>query len=380
MSTATLLCSSTATSPLLPPTKPFNSKPPSSLRRSRLVALSTNQRHCRRLVLTSKDKTVKVRGLPACDATRRNSDGDTTTGGASAPEQGASDNVRRGLQIVLWLAEGVYILWLFLLPYAPDDLKFYDTSKFQVLEFGSLCPFYSNHDNFCCKLFGRVVGIRLIDAPVLHPMSEGLFNFVIGWTFMFAPLLFTDRKRDRYKGSLDVLWGFQMFLTNSKLSSEHMLSWYVIVSLIELFYDAAFLIPYMAIRLNEASNEADAQYPPRKASRLGSVMTNGAPIVGVVGGAVCLISTLWALFGRADGNFGSLTDRWEFLVSYLGSERLAYAFIWDICLYIVFQPWLIGDNLQNVQEGKADIVKYLRFVPVFGLVAYLLCLKLDEEV
>ena len=49
-------------------------------------------------------------------------------------------------------------------------------------------------------------------------MSEGLFNFVIGWTFMFAPLLFTDRKRDRYKGSLDVLWGFQMFLTNSKVS------------------------------------------------------------------------------------------------------------------------------------------------------------------
>lgn len=32
---------------------------------------------------------------------------------------------------------------------------------------------------------------------------------------MFAPLLFTDRKRDRYKWSLDVLWGLQMFLTNS---------------------------------------------------------------------------------------------------------------------------------------------------------------------
>lgn len=46
-------------------------------------------------------------------------------------------------------------------------------------------------------------------------VAEGLFNFVIGWTFMFAPLLFADSKRDRYKGSLDVLWGFQMFLTNS---------------------------------------------------------------------------------------------------------------------------------------------------------------------
>lgn len=56
------------------------------------------------------------------------------------------------------------------------------------------------------------------DGPFFHhQVSEGLFNFVIGWTFMFAPLLFTDRKRDRYKGSLDVLWGLQMFLTNSML-------------------------------------------------------------------------------------------------------------------------------------------------------------------
>ena len=36
---------------------------------------------------------------------------------------------------------------------------------------------------------------------------------------MFAPLLFTDRKRGRYKGSLDVLWGLQMFLTNSTFYS-----------------------------------------------------------------------------------------------------------------------------------------------------------------
>ncbi|XP_020110608.1 CTL-like protein DDB_G0274487 isoform X3 [Ananas comosus] len=61
------------------------------------------------------------------------------------------------------------------------------------------------------------VGIHVIEAPVLHPVAEGLFNFVIGWTFLFAPLLFTDRRRDRYKGSLDLLWGCQMFLTNDLL-------------------------------------------------------------------------------------------------------------------------------------------------------------------
>lgn len=137
---------------------------------------------------------------------------------------------------------------------------------------------------------------------------------------------------------------------------------------------SAFLIPYMAIRLNEA----DSDYTPSKRSQLGTIMTTGAPVVGLIGGAACLISVLWALFGRIDGNFGSITDRCEFLVSYLESERLAYAFIWDICLYIIFQPWLIGENLQNVQKSKVGVVNYFRFVPVVGLVAYLLCLNLDE--
>lgn len=138
---------------------------------------------------------------------------------------------------------------------------------------------------------------------------------------------------------------------------------------------AAFLIPYMAIRLNEA----DAEYRSRNTSQLGSVMTKGAPIVGLTGAAVCLLSALWALYGRADGNFGNLSERFEFLISYLGSERLAYAFVWDIFLYIIFQPWLIGENLQNIQKDRVGLVSYLRFVPVVGLVAYCLCLNLDEE-
>ncbi|KAF3431827.1 hypothetical protein FNV43_RR26563 [Rhamnella rubrinervis] len=82
----------------------------------------------------------------------------------------------------------------------------------------------------------------------------------------------------------------------------------------------------MAIRLNEA----EPNYTPSKRSKLGDVMTNGASIVGLTGGLVCLISAMWALFGRMDGNFGSIAERWEFL------------------------PWLIGDNLQNVQKSKVN--------------------------
>ncbi|KAK8959926.1 hypothetical protein KSP40_PGU017931 [Platanthera guangdongensis] len=59
-------------------------------------------------------------------------------------------------------------------------------------------------------------------------------------------------------------------------------------------------------------------------------------------------------------------DRWRFVEGYVRSERLAYAFMWDIFLYVIFQPWLIVDNAGNVKGGNEGIVGALRFVPVFG--------------
>ncbi|CAN1133349.1 hypothetical protein LINPERPRIM_LOCUS30593 [Linum perenne] len=311
-----------------------------------------------------------------------------------------SDDLSKAVQAALWVLEGVYILWLFLLPYAPGDPLWAisaDTIKSLIglsLNFFFILPILNSvfitrmtTDSTCgfgrqrfamvdvdalilSFLYGRAVGIDLIEAPVLHPMAEGLFNFVIGWTFMFAPLLFTDNKRNRYPWSLDVLWGFQMFLTNSTLFCFSTIQ---TTNQDILFH--AFLIPYMAIRMNEGDTVA----APSKVSQLGHFMTKGAPIVGLIGATACLLSALWAFFGRGDGDFGTITDRWEFLNRYIGSERLAYAFIWDICLYIVFQPWLVGDNLQNVEDNKVDVVKYLRFFPVVGLVAYLLFLNRDME-
>ncbi|KAK1380917.1 Monocarboxylate transporter 6 like [Heracleum sosnowskyi] len=335
MSTTTLLsCTTFSNTP-----KPTNHKAHLSpvIKHRQLVPFSNSSTFSSHLKLMHLKKVKYT----CCNATRRKS----MPGDEASLDDDEDENVRKVLQFLLWAAEGVYIGWLFLLPYAPGDPVWAISSDTINSLVGLSLNFF-----FVLPLMNSV-GIRLIDAPVLHPMSEGLFNLVIGWTLMFAPLLFTDRKRDRYKGSLDILWGFQMFLTNT------------------------FLIPYMAIRLNEA----DGQYTPRKTSQLSTVMTNGAAFVGLIGGAVCLISVLWALFGREDGNFGSLTERWDFLLSYLGSERLAYAFIWDICLYTIFQPWLIHDNLQNVQKSKISIVSYLKFVPVIGLVVYLLSLDLDEE-
>lgn len=131
----------------------------------------------------------------------------------------------------------------------------------------------------------------------------------------------------------------------------------------------------MAIRLNAASG-VDS---PKEPYKLVSSLTRAAPTVAIIGGAVCLFSPLWAIFGRPDVDFGGWSERVEFLGRYLGSERLAYAFIWDIVLYSIFQPWLIGDNLENLKESSVGSVRILRFVPVLGLIAYLLSLRDDKE-
>jgi len=107
-------------------------------------------------------------------------------------------------------------------------------------------------------------------------------------------------------------------------------------------------------------------------------MVNGAPVVGAIGGLVCVLSIVWAFFGRGYAEFGGTAERWQYVQSYVLSDRLAYAFLWDIFLYSIFQPWLIGDNLQNVKADATEFVNAVRFVPVVGLVAYLLCLEEED--
>uniref|UniRef100_A0A0E0KRI6 Uncharacterized protein n=1 Tax=Oryza punctata TaxID=4537 RepID=A0A0E0KRI6_ORYPU len=202
-------------------------------------------------------------------------------GGEFASDDGGG--ARALLQATLWGAEAAYILWLFLLPYAPGD---------------------------------PVWGI-----------SQATISDLIGLSLNFF---------------------FILPLVNS-----------------------AFLIPYMAIRLNDP----DKDKSPPQTSKLGSVMVRGAPIVGLTGGLVCIVSIAWAFFGRADAGFGGIAERWQYVQSYVFSERLAYAFLWDILLYSIFQPWLIGDNIQNVKANATEFVNSVRFLPVIGLVAYLFCLE-----
>lgn len=80
-----------------------------------------------------KDKNrlwLNCRRLYLCNGVRRNSNSTSTSneGGGSGME--LDDNFRKFIQIVLWIAEAVYVLWLFLLPYAPVRFHFYEILNF----------------------------------------------------------------------------------------------------------------------------------------------------------------------------------------------------------------------------------------------------------
>lgn len=142
-----------------------------------------------------------------------------------------------------------------------------------------------------------------------------------------------------------------------------------------MFLTNTVLIPYMAIRLNQKGirqqQSLESKLVKIDFSGVREVMTSGARIVGVLCGTVGLISVFWFFLGRPDESFGNLSDRWTFFLEYLASDRVGYAFVWDICLYSLFQPWLIGANLSNVEKGKAEVVEVIKYVPYLGLVAYL---------
>lgn len=86
----------------------------SQLRRPRFLNNASISRNCFfEKTLVPKQKDLKSRSI-SCDFSRRKS----TVLPTSSAEEG-DDNIRRVLQVALWVAEGVYVVWLFLLPFAP---------------------------------------------------------------------------------------------------------------------------------------------------------------------------------------------------------------------------------------------------------------------
>jgi len=264
-------------------------------------------------------------------------------------------------QVALWAMAGVYTCWLFLLPYAPGDPVW-------AISSATVTGILDLSLNFFYVLpLANMVGFHLLEAAVAHPADEALFNFVLGWALLFAPLIFTDRKRNRFPGSLDVFWLLSMFLTNT------------------------FMIPYMAIRLNASPRRTSGTLEDSDNQGLGSgdsygtksalqrAFISSAHIVAATGGVVGILSIVWFITGRPTGGYGDLGERWSYFMDAISRDRPSYAFIWDLCCYTVFQPWLIGDNLDNIRDDKKELLRILRFVPYVGLIGYCLGLKKTKD-
>lgn len=261
------------------------------------------------------------------------------------------------LSLLLWLATIGYIAMLLL---APPNLI--PGEPIWAIRPETINEVLGESLNFFFVLpLLNAIGVHLMEAATLHPVSEAFFNFSEAWIFMFLPLLWADAKGDRLPRT--AIWGGAMFLTN------------------------IFLMPYMALRLRaetadvveseiqlETQPERESGIQPKCERTINSQNANStqptrpkgtiAQVFGWVGIVVGSIAVSWVVFARPE--FGSLTDRGAFWLGQLTHDRITLAFFCDIWLFWVFQIWLIGDI-----EPLGSPIRNLRWIPFWGLAFWL---------
>ena len=183
-------------------------------------------------------------------------------------------------------------------------------------------------------------GVDLLgQAPEVHPVSLGVFNFAEAYIFMLLPLLMMD-KRGRDLPTTK-MWSIGMFLTN------------------------AVLLPYMAIRANtpvegwNPENNADAE--GWSETKLGSkgLMSK---IFGATGLGVGLLSVYWTLF--EDPSAGNLSERLAFFNNLMHTDRVSVAFVVDIALVCIWQAYF----MKKIDKDSGA----LAYIPYWGLCLWLM--------
>ncbi|KOR35762.1 MULTISPECIES: hypothetical protein [Planktothricoides] len=242
---------------------------------------------------------------------------------SNQPKPTATAN--RSLAIALWIFSAIYIYLLLLSP----SQQLLPGEPIWDIQPETFTEIVNESINFFFILpFLNALGIHYMEAPVVHPSLEALFNFAEAWIFMFLPLLLAD-PRGQVMPKI-IIWSLAMFLTNT------------------------FLAPYMAaLTMSKPTPET-----PMKKGLL-------ARIFGWTGLIIGMISLIWTGFGRPE--FGDLTARCQFFIHSLMIDRLTIAFCIDIILFGIFQAMLIG-NIEPPGSGK----RWLRFLPFWGLAIWLI--------
>ena len=86
-----------------------------------------------------------------------------------------------------------------------------------------------------------------------------------------------------------------------------------------------------------------------------------------------MASILWGLYARPE--FGNFSHRYTSFLEMLRIDRVGRPFIVDLVIFTTFQSWLVDDDLRRqvvTPEVELTFLRYAaKFVPFFGLVAYL---------
>jgi len=184
----------------------------------------------------------------------------------------------------------------------------------------------------------EALGYPLVPGvPAENPVSEATFNFVALWGLGLLPVMLSDPKTPRRVPTLP-LWVGTWFLTN------------------------LFLTPYMALR--EGPKEEGEDDEPRERGPFERAVMSDAGVrgIGAFAGALGLVSVWWFFFGRSGlGYPEGAVERAQEFVRLASTQRVDYAFVFDLVLFSAWQAVLMSDAPDA-----------LRKTPFFGLVAWLL--------
>ncbi|QDZ22587.1 hypothetical protein A3770_08p51050 [Chloropicon primus] len=238
------------------------------------------------------------------------------------------------------LAAAVYTSALILSP--PDSLPFVPGEGLFWIKPETLEEIKGSSFNFfyvAPALQSLGIDLPLVPQPLpaYHPVNEALFNLVNAWSLMFLPLLLRDTKSEGMNKT--GWWSVQMFLTN------------------------AVLMPFLALRAVNSEPTVAQVKASRDKSGNHKLLSKSFGVIGAVVGAASL---WWFAFARPELG-GDLASRVEYFERYATTDRVAFAFCVDLCLYSIWQPFLIS----AVERDEGLTPDASKFVPFFGLCKWL---------
>lgn len=173
--------------------------------------------------------------------------------------------------------------------------------------------------------------LKTTDAPTVQPVRLALFNIAEAWIFAYLPALWSDPKR-LPRLVLLILWlVLRINLTN------------------------AFLAPYLFV-----TEVASAVSPPNSQDVAGALFPQNNSIVSIAFAVVALAVTGTASFSTATR---ATSADWEQIQELIQSDRTYLAFVVDLCLFSIFQPFIL-------HRARGSSGRSLDIAPFVGLVAW----------